>query len=425
MTTWNLGRTVFSGLPRAYWILWFAILVNKLGTFVVPFLYLYLTRSEQMSVAQASLVVALYGVGSTFSGPIGGLLADRVGRRATLVVGLVAGALGMVALGLTHAPAVIPVVTLVAGFAAELHRPAAAAMIADVVPPEQRVRAYGLMHWAINLGFAVGLLLAGIMAERSFLLLFLGDAATALACAAIIWRWVPESRAPRARPAGRVLGSLLVPMRDRRFLLLWLLALATAMIYFQFATTLPEALARQGLTTTEYGALVAVTCVVVTVLQPLATPLLQQLRTAHVLAAACLLIGAGFGSVALFSTLPLFMVAGVIWTLGEIAYVAVVPTIVAALAPAELRGGYQGSYQMARGLASFAGPAAGGLVFQHLGGDWLWAGCFVLGVLLAFGHHAYARRIEPRSEGVRDDGVAQDRVDRTPGASSAGSRAVS
>src|SRR5262245_9272927 len=115
-TPWQLARGAFSGMPSAYWILWSAILVNKLGTFVVPFLYLYLTRSEHMSVARASLIVALYGIGSTFSGPVGGLLADRIGRRTTLVGGLIAGAAAMVTLGITHTSSLIPVLTLVLGF---------------------------------------------------------------------------------------------------------------------------------------------------------------------------------------------------------------------------------------------------------------------------------------------------------------------
>jgi MFS family permease len=386
------GKAAISGLPRAYWILWFATLVNRLGTFVVPFLYLYLTRSEHMSVAQASLVVALYGLGSTFSGPVGGLLADRLGRRRTMISGLAVGALLMVALGVTHVTAFIPLLAFALGFAGELHRPAASAMIADLVAPAGRVRAYGMLHWAVNLGFVVGLLLAGVMAERDFFLfLFLGDAATSLLCAAIVWRWLPESRPRRTEWREPVLSTLWAPLRDRRFAVVCLLALLTAMIYFQFATTLPEALARRGISPAEYGALVAMTCVVVTLVQPFATPLLERAHRGHVLAAACTLIAVGFGSVALFSSLPLFMLSGLIWTLGEIAYAAIMPTMVAGLAPPERRAGYHGSYQMARGLASFAGPALGGLVLQHLGPEWLWAGCFVLGLVLAFGHHAIAR----------------------------------
>jgi MFS family permease len=382
------GRAVIGGLPRSYWLLWFAILVNRLGTFVVPFLYLYLTRTQQMSVARAALTVALYGIGSTFSGPVGGLLADRLGRRQTLILGQCAGAVAMATLGLVHVPAVLPALTLVVGFVGELYRPAASAMIADVVGPELRVRAYGLLHWANNLGFAVGLLLAGVMAERSFLLLFLGDAATTLLCAAIVWCWVAESRPTFATPSGRALGALVLPLRDRRFAAIWLLAMLTASIYFQFATTLPEALARHGITLAEYGTLTSLTCLVITVVQPFAPALLQRAPRAQVLAAACLLIAVGFGAVGVFSTLPQFMVAALIWTFGEIGYVAVMPSMVAALAPPERRGGYQGCYQMAWGLASFAGPALGGLVLQRLGAGWLWGGCFVLGVCLAIGHHA-------------------------------------
>ena len=300
----------------------------------------------------------------------------------------------MASLGLIHVSSVIPVLTLVLGFVGELHRPAASAMIADVVAPELRVRAYGLLHWANNLGFAVGLMLAGIMAERSFLLLFLGDAATTLLCGAIVWRWVAESRPAHAEPSGRALGALLLPLCDRRFAAIWLLAMLTASIYFQFATTLPEALARHGVTKAEYGTLVSLTCLMITVVQPFAAPLLQRAPRAHVLAAACLLIAVGFGAVGLFSTLPQFMVAALIWTFGEIGYVAVMPSMVAGLAPPERRGGYQGCYQMAWGLASFAGPALGGQVFQRLGADWLWGGCFVLGVCLAIGHHAVVRRAD-------------------------------
>jgi MFS family permease len=381
-----------SGLPRAYWILWTATLVNKLGTFVVPFLYLYLTRSEHLSVARASFIVALYGVGSMVSGPVGGLLADRIGRRAVLLGGLVAGAGAMLTLGFIHAAPAIPVLTLVLGFAGDLHRPAASAMIADVVPAAQRVRAYSLQHWAINLGYVAALLLAGTMAEISFVLLFVGDAATTLACAVIVWRWLPESRPAPGEPRGRAASELWRPLRDPRFAAVWLLAALFATIYFQFVTTLPEALLRHGVTTAQYGTLIAVTCAVVTVLQPLATPALQRVPRPVVLAAASLLTGMGFGAVGLVTTLPLYIAAGMIWTLGEIGYQAIVPSIVADLAPADQRGGYQGCYQMAWGLASFAGPALGGQVLQRLGEDWLWGGCFALGALLAAGHYAVARR---------------------------------
>src|ERR1700737_861515 len=91
-------RTLFPsvrGLPQVYWHLWTGMLVNKLGAFVVPFLALYLTQERGFSVERAGMVVSLYGLGSLCAGPLGGFLADRIGRRFTLVFGLCASAAAM------------------------------------------------------------------------------------------------------------------------------------------------------------------------------------------------------------------------------------------------------------------------------------------------------------------------------------------
>jgi len=72
-----------------------------------------------------------------------------------------------------------------------------------------------------------------------------------------------------------------------------------------------------------------------------------------------------------------------IWTLGEIAATSVAPAIIADLSPVVLCGLYQGIFGSAWGLSFFIGPLAGGWVFEHLGKNTLWFGCFVLGLILA------------------------------------------
>ena len=92
------------GLPRSYWFLWAAALVNRLGGFVYTFLALYLHRARHFTIAQAGFVVTLYGLGSFASGPVGGYLADHVGRRRTMLASFVFGALAMLQLGFARAP---------------------------------------------------------------------------------------------------------------------------------------------------------------------------------------------------------------------------------------------------------------------------------------------------------------------------------
>src|SRR5207302_1744754 len=86
-----VARFAPRGLPRAYWWLWTATLVNRLGNFVVPFLALYLTEARHIGVERVGWIVGCWGLGSILSGPIGGALADRIGRRRTILVGLVGG----------------------------------------------------------------------------------------------------------------------------------------------------------------------------------------------------------------------------------------------------------------------------------------------------------------------------------------------
>jgi len=67
-------------------------------------------------------------------------------------------------------------------------------MVADLVPPRERPRAYGLIFWAVNLGFSIAMVLGGVLAQRGFIWLFWADALTCLAFALIVLRAIPETR---------------------------------------------------------------------------------------------------------------------------------------------------------------------------------------------------------------------------------------
>lgn len=108
----------------------------------------------------------------------GGLLTDRIGRRNAIAFSMITSAvLVMLLLQARSLPAVLAIV-IVYSFFAELHRPASGALIADLVPPEHRVAAYAFNRLLFNLAFAIGLALGGLVAEESFTLLFVLDAAT-------------------------------------------------------------------------------------------------------------------------------------------------------------------------------------------------------------------------------------------------------
>lgn len=63
-------------LPSTYWFLWLGILINRLGSFVIPFLTLYLTSECGITVSQAAFTVSLFAAGSFVAQLTGGEKAE-------------------------------------------------------------------------------------------------------------------------------------------------------------------------------------------------------------------------------------------------------------------------------------------------------------------------------------------------------------
>lgn len=379
------------GLPRSYWALWVGLLVNRVGSFVVPFLSLFLTRERGLSLAEAGGLVSLWGLGAVGAGPVSGVVSDRLGRRTALFVSLVGGAALTMALGFVTRPAALGPLVFGVGFIGEIYRPASHAVIADVVPPRDRVRAFGLLYWAVNLGVAIGLALAGLLASRSYALLFVGDGLTSLAFAWVVWRFVPETR-PAARPetVREVLHGLVLPLRDPVYLPFLALHLILVTVFFQFQLALPVDMAEHGVSPTGYGLLMALNGALIVVLQPFAARWLSARDPGPVLAAGCVLIGLGFGMNALHHTVGWYAFGIVVWTLGEISYLPLVSTIPADLAPEALRGRYQGAYSLAWSVAAFVAPVLGAWGLARFGPDGVWGACVATGFAVAVGQLAAA-----------------------------------
>jgi MFS family permease len=389
-------RAAFSGLPRPFWFLWSGLLVTRAGNFVLPFLALYLTEALHLPLRQAGLAIGLYGAGGALAGALGGYLADHIGRRATMLVALVGGGLSMIGLGMSRQPAVVlPGIFLVA-LVTEMSRPAMQAAVADLVAPADRVRAFGLVYWVINVGFAIGLTLGGLLASRSFTWLFIGDGVTTLAFALLIAIGVAETRPARTphpphEARARAWSEFFAPYRDRQFLLFLALGFLFALVFMQNATTFPVDMTAHGISKATYGGVLALNGLVIVVAQPLLSPWLARWSRSHVMAVGAALVGLGFGLNAVVRTPPLYALGVVIWSVGEMGVLPVAFAVVSDLAPIDLRGRYQGAYGFAFGLAVTVAPALGMSVLGAWGSTALWSGCLALGVLIALGHLALAR----------------------------------
>jgi MFS family permease len=292
----------------------------------------------------------------------------------------------MIILGLARDLLLISVATFIVGFFTDLYRPAVGAAIADLVPPESRTRAYGYNYWAINLGAAVAPILAGLMAQYNYLILFIADALTTAVFGFIVLFGIRETRPAEAQHAAHLpIGERISQLKRAPILLIFsLITLFFGMIYTQGYVSLPLDMQSHGLGPDQYGAAIAVNGFLIILVTIPISNMARKWPRFETVAVAAVLLGLGYGFTALASNFPLFALSVAIWTLGEIAATSVGPTIIADLSPIDLRGLYQGIFGAAWGLSYFAGPLMGGWVYENLGANTLWISCLVTGIMIAF-----------------------------------------
>jgi len=372
-------RADLRALPRPVWFLLAGSFVNRFGSFVLPFLALYLTH-RGYTVAQAGLALSAYGVGSASAAAAGGVLADHVGRRSTIAISMYSSSVVMLALSQAGSLAAIVPLTALAGLAAESYRPASSALLADLVPQGRRVTTFAVYRLAINLGFAAGPAVAGLVAERSFVAVFVGDAATSAAFGTLAIALLPDRPDVAHEVPAESLGAVRTILADRAFLALLAATFAVGAIYFQQEAALPLQVVADGHSTAVYGLLISLNGVVVILAELPLTTLTRRFPPRRVIATGCLLTGIGFGTTALAASVPALAATVVVWTLGEIVSAPVASAYVADISPPHMRGRYAGAFGMAFSLALIVGPAAGTLLYAT-GADLLWGGCVVVGVL--------------------------------------------
>jgi MFS family permease len=374
------------GLPRSFWLLWANTLINRLGSFVLILLAFYLTQVRGFTPTFAGLVIGLWGVGGAAGTLLGGVLADRWGRKPTFLTALYLSAGLMVALGLMRSAVSIAVTVVLLGAASEASRPAMSALMIDLVGPENRLRAFSLNYWVINLGFAFAAATAGFVANVSFLLLFVIDASTTAAAATLVAFTIKEPARFGVMSTVEHQPSLRAVFRDRVFLAFVGVNLLTSLVFMQHISTLPIAMGHHGLPASTYGTVIALNGVLIVALQLFMSRLLRRLRRATALAAAALIIGAGFGLTAFAHTTWFYAVTVLVWTVGEMLNAPSNSATIADLSPASMRGRYQGVYSLSWSAATFLAPILGTAVFQYLGDTAVWAGCFAIGLAVAALH---------------------------------------
>jgi MFS family permease len=388
--------STFGGLPRTAWIIFAGVVVNRLGYVVTPFLVFYL-GSRGVTTAEVPYVLGALGAGNLIGPALGGLLADRVGRRPTMLIGLIGTAIAQGLLFAAPNLVTLAFAAVLLSGAGSTVGPAANALMADVVPAQWQRAAFSLSHWAMNIGAAVAGMLGGFLATHGYWILFTVDAATSLAYAVIVVALLPAGRGG-ARSAGPRGGmGYGVVFRDPLMRALLPLFGVGMLIYSLTEVCLPLAIRDHGLSPTTLGLMFTVNAILVVVLQPVATHVLAGLRPISVFVSGSLLIAIGVALTGVADDAWSYGGTVVIWSIGEATVGGISYAIVASLAPANASGRYQGSFQWTFGVARFTALAVGTAAYAAAGPAVVWWFSAIAGVAAAFGVGALAPVITRRT----------------------------
>jgi MFS family permease len=367
-------------LPRPAWVLFGGTFINRFGTFVMPFLAIYMTR-EGYTPSQAGMAVSTYGAGHILAAFIGGHLADRIGRRHTIALSMFSSAVMMIALSQARSLPMILLCAFFVGMVGEVYRPAASALLGDLVKPEQRVAAFGMYRFAINLGFAVGPATAGFLADRSFLYVFVGDAVTSFLYGLVALVALPHglrSSGKDEKPA----EGLRYALRDRTFVFFLAATMCMTWIEFQLHSTLPLHITAMGYSPRAYGMLISINGVMIVLFELLLTSWTQKFPPQPLIALGYGLTGVGFAMTGFASGMPMLAMTVVIWTLGEMIYAPVTGAYVTGLAPERFRGRYMGLWHSTWSAGLILGPLMGTWLYEK-NPNALWIACLFVGALSA------------------------------------------
>jgi MFS family permease len=395
-------------LPRTVHVLCLGTLVNRAGTFLVPFLTLYLTTSLDLGAPFATRAMGVYGFGGLLAAIVGGQLADRVGRRRVMLTSLLGASGILLVFGRITSPPALLVAVFAFAFLGEMYRPAASAMIADLTPPAQRPAAFGLMYVTVNLGMAISPIVGGLIAEHSYQYLFWGDAFTSTAYAVLLATAVRETLPARATgadgraaphlPVGTVLRRVLA---HRSFLLFCLATHLVSIVYMQSHSTLPLHLNALGFGPRDYGRIVAVNAFLIVCLQLPFTTWLARFPREVMLAIGAAITAVGFGLTGFATTLWPLVGTVVVWTVGEMVQSAYLSPVVSDMAPRDLRATYMGMLTLSFASALMVGAPLGGMVQARWGPAGLWGGAFALALTGAAVYAALGSAIRRAHEAAR------------------------
>ena len=408
----------YRGLPRNMYIMFGATVINRFGDFVMPFLTMYLTIKIGLSIEVAGIIVTVCSLIGIPSSLIGGKLADEIGRKRTYMIAQAGAALALVPCAFLTNPAVIVVFLMLSTFFHGAVRPPMNAIITDMLSPEQRQSGFSLQYLGINIGVALGPIVAGFLFKNLLPLLFIGDALTSFIAMFLIWRNVKEVKADELKKTvyteqekeekGNVLTALLKRPQITFFLLTYIIY---SFIYTQHRFSLPltaEAIFGES-GASKFGILMSINAFTVLFCTVGVTSLTKRFRPLINITIAGIFYAMGFGMLGFVNSYPFFILSTVIWTIGEILVVTNFGVYLADNSPSNFRARFNAIGSLSWSIGAALGTSIAGKFIEEIGLNYIWPLTFILSLIGIAGMYSiYINGLRRRAKNIETEEIEHE-----------------
>jgi len=208
---------------------------------VLPFLSKYLREDLDFSYNEVKWILISFGLGSIVGSWLGGKLSDKIGFYKIMIFSLMTSGIAFFGLQFVTSFEGLLVAMFFIMVVADMFRPAMFVSLGAYAKPENRTRALTLVRLAINLGFAAGPALGGLLIMTvGYKGLFWVDGATCILAILIFWIKVKEKKKSKytdKEHPGEILTHSV--FKDRPFWIFLGATLITGILFFQLFTTIP------------------------------------------------------------------------------------------------------------------------------------------------------------------------------------------
>lgn len=371
----------FRGFTREIWILTFITFINRAGTMVLPFLSKYLKEDLHFSYSQVGWIMVFFGSGSIIGSWLGGKLSDKIGFYKIMIFSLFTTGILLFCIQFITSFVGLCIGMFVLMIIADMFRPAMFVSIGAYAKPENRTRALTLVRLAINLGFAAGPALGGlIIMTIGYNGLFWIDGGTCIIAILFFWIKVKEKKKTAYRDKAHP-GEILTHSvyKDKPFWIFLFSCMVSGILFFQIFTTIPLYHKEQfNLTEFKTGLLLTLNGLIIFFME---MPLVSYVERNNISKVKVVALGCFFMAVSLFLMLintwaGILIIMMLFMTFGEMFAFPFSNSVALSRAPKGHEGRYMAIYTMSFSLAHIFSSKIGMEIIDNFGYQMNW---FVMG----------------------------------------------